>query len=101
MIAHLEDADNDDAVQPGPRPKHTFDLDASMGHQFGKLVDRHLGRCELAEPSERHPHGVTPNCSRNRTSPSISTRMSGIAYRSSATRSTPRPNANPVYRSAS
>ena len=79
MIADLEDARDDDLLEPVPRPQDALDLDAAAGHRLGEVVDGHVGRGVLSQPRERDPHADAPNCSRNRTSPSTSMRMSGIA----------------------
>lgn len=72
------------------------------GSECGKMP--HMGRpCRKASrsgwtkvaPTRPGPE-LCQNCARNRGSFSNSTRMSGIPYRSMATRSTPRPNAKPV-----
>ena len=96
MIAHLEHAHRDDTVQARPRLEDALDLHAAMGHAFGQLVGGQVRRRELPQPPERHPHDAASHCARNRTSPSMSNRMSGIAYRSRAIRSMPTPKANPV-----
>ena len=79
VIADLEDPHDDDPLEPVPRTQDALDLDAAMGDQVGEVVDGHVGRRVLAQPRERDPHAAAPNCSRKRTSPSISIRMSGIA----------------------
>ena len=49
-------------------------LSSSASSSAGRSVGH-----ELAEPRDRDLHATPPNCSRNRTSPSINIRMSGIA----------------------
>ena len=81
---------------------HTEDHRLGDGSRDAALADIEVDRAHLAEPSVRDEHYEAPvNCERNRTSPEYSSRMSGIPYRARATRSIPRPNANPVYRSES
>ena len=72
------------------RPRHR--------HQLAQLGQWHLERDVVAQPRDGHPH---PNCSVKRRSFSQSSRMSGMSWRRPATRSTPRPNANPDTSSGS
>jgi hypothetical protein len=47
VVADIEDADDDDPVQPCPGTQDAFHLDAAMGHAVGQFVDRHVGGREL------------------------------------------------------
>ena len=56
VIADLEDARDDDALEPLPRVQDRLDLDAPVGHRLGELVGGHVGRRELAQPRADDPH---------------------------------------------
>src|SRR5438093_1127478 len=101
VLANLHHPSDDDPGESVPRVLDAFDQDAARDQGLREDVRLQVGRRELAQPRQGNAHQAAPNCSRNRTSPSISIRMSGIAYLRIATRSMPRPNANPVYRSLS
>ncbi|CAG7017436.1 hypothetical protein PICSAR14_04142 [Mycobacterium avium subsp. paratuberculosis] len=84
-----------------PQLDDLFDLvaDADQGlFQFGggDVPVRRPGGHDLAQPAVRNAHQApTPNGSKNRTSPSTMSRMSGIPLRNCRVRSRPIPNANP------
>ncbi len=67
-----------------------LELGARHREQLAQLLHRQVEVHELAQPRDRHPH---PNCSIRRRSFSHSSRMSGMAWRAAAIRSTPKPQA--------
>ena len=96
MVADLDDLRDDDALQAAPWSLDRLDQHPARDQHLRERLRLEFARGELAQPRQRDQHQTAPNCSRNRTSPSINSRMSGIEYCRSATRSTPNPNANPV-----
>src|SRR5262249_34498136 len=71
-------------------------VDLGRGHRepVGELLQWHIDRHVVAQPSDGHSH---QNCLSTRRPPSQSGRMSGKLWRSCATRSMPQPNAKPVH----
>ena len=90
-------ARDDHALDAVPGAEHLLDLHALAGRS-ARRGRRRPGRSGQNSRSHEQddPHATPSNCARNRTSPSNSIRMSGIAYFSRATRSIPSPKANPV-----
>src|SRR6478672_7194373 len=101
MVADLEDLRDDDTLEPVPRTLDPFDLRALRREELGEVIRGEVDRAALEQPGADDPHATPWNCSRKRTSPSTNSRMSDTPYWIMATRSIPRPNANPVYRSLS
>ena len=77
---------------------HALDLQRRDGESPRDLLGRSARLHVLAQPAQRDAH---QNCLSRRGSLRQSSRRSGIPWRSTAIRSSPQPNANPVYRSAS
>src|SRR6476660_3874911 len=101
VVAYLHDPSDDHTLEAIPRTFDRLDQHASRDQDLRESLGVQIRRRVLTEPAERNAHHAAPNRSRNRTSLSIRSRISGISYRRIATRSIPRPNANPVYRSLS
>ena len=97
MVGDLEHASHDHALHSPPTDGAIpSTLTPALRDQFGELVDLQVGGRELPQPRQDDLHATPSNCARKRTSLSTSMRMSGIAYRRSAIRSMPTPNAKPV-----
>ena len=77
---------------------HALDLERRDGESLSDLLDGRVDGDVLAKPRERNTH---QNCSSKRGSLRQSSRRSGIPWRRTAIRSSPQPNAKPVYRSGS
>src|SRR5205085_9394332 len=120
---------NDDVAQTLPDPLQGVDDQAQVVEGLGQLDRVDLDGREVAEPRQGNTHAATSatapssrhgagagdpsgtamsacarshqNCSRKRMSFSVSTRMSGIPWRTWAQRSMPKPKANPVHSSGS
>ena len=77
VVADLEHARDDDA---GRGRSHGRSIDSTSAplcvEQLGELLGGEVGRAELAQPRQDDLHAAPSNCSRNRTSPSTSSRMS-------------------------
>src|SRR6476660_2586670 len=101
VIAYLHDPRDDHTVEPLPGTFDRLDQHPSGDQDVRESFGTQIRRGVLTQPAERNAHHAAPNRSRKRTSLSIRSRISGIWYRRIATRSIPRPNANPVYRSLS
>ena len=98
MGVDLEDAPDEEApdvpVRVGDADvDHALDLERGDREPLSDLGDRRVDGDVLAEPGERRLHR---NCPSSRGSLRQSSRRSGIPCRSTAMRSSPQPNANPV-----
>ncbi len=81
-----------------------FDLEARADQRVADVTTGDVGRqgYELPYPGNRCPHRAPPTSDRlNRTSPSTMSRMSAALLRNIRLRSTPMPNAKPLYSDAS
>ena len=101
--ADLEHAADEEAADVAVDVRHadvddrstsSDEIDEPARDLLGRRVDGDV----LAEPGERSAH---QNCPSSRGSLRQSSRRSGIPCRSTAIRSSPQPNAKPVYRSGS
>ena len=94
----LEDAPDEEAPEVPVRVgdadvDHALDLERGDREPLSDLGGRRVDGDVLAEPGERRLH---QNCPSSRGSLRQSSRRSGIPCRSTAIRSSPQPNANPV-----
>ena len=88
MVADLEHPRDDDTLQAVPGPLDRLDVETLEREEIAQLLGREVDGAVLAEPPEGHPHQlITSNCSRNRTSLSQRSRMSGMPNRIIASRS--------------
>ena len=81
-----------------PDVDHALDLECRDRESMRDLLGSRVDGDVLAQPGERSAH---QNCPSKRGSLRQSSRRSGIPWRSTAIRSSPQPNAKPVYRSGS
>src|SRR5207247_2857069 len=72
MVANRDNPGDDDPIETTPRPFDRLDQHPARDQQLRESLRIQVGRRELPEPGDRNPHQAAPNCSRNRTSPSIS-----------------------------
>ena len=103
MRVDLEDAADEEAAEVAvdvghADVEHRVHLNRRREEPVRDLLDRRVDGDVLAKPGQRRAH---QNCPRSRGSLRQSSRRSGIPCRRTAIRSSPQPNANPVYRSGS
>ena len=76
MVPHLDHPSDDDTRDALPRILDRLDLRPPATEELRELRRRKLRRAQLPEPGHHDLHATPSNCSRNRTSPSTSSRMS-------------------------
>jgi hypothetical protein len=88
VVADLQHPGDRHPGEPRPGLLDRLEVRALQRQEVAELHGTQLGRTELPEPADRDAHQpITWNCSRNRTSLSQSSRMSGIPKRIIASRS--------------